>query len=192
MESLRCFVAVPLSDELKARVTDFQQRLSSRLSTYALKWTKRQQLHLTLVFLGNVDADRIDPVKAALTIACTACPPLELKLACAGCFPSIQRPGVVWVGVGGAASSLCALAQSARMAMEPFCERPEKKPFNAHLTIARVKAAPAREVARIGASIQSMKMEPLGEWRADEVQLIRSELFREGPRYSVLQAIKLQ
>lgn len=191
MESYRCFVALPLPSELKERVAEFQQRLSSRLSTNALKWTKRDQWHLTLVFLGNVDVDRIDAVKASLSSACAPHASMNLRLETAGCFPNFKRPNVIWIGVGGDVGPLGALANSTRGALEPFCERPEKKPFNAHLTLARTREAPMRELARIGASIQSLKMEPLGAWRADHVELIRSELLPEGPRYTLLQTVPL-
>ena len=191
MESYRLFVAVPLSPELRERVAAFQQRLVSRLSTNALKWTRKEQLHLTLAFLGNVEAVRVDEVKAALAKACEGFLPLDLSLESAGCFPNFKRPSVIWIGVGGAVSHLCTFGDSLRRELGPFCERPEKRPFNAHLTIARTREAPMKELARIGASIQSLQMEPLGAWRVGEIHLVRSELLREGPRYTVLQSVRL-
>ncbi|HYF47767.1 MAG TPA: RNA 2',3'-cyclic phosphodiesterase [Planctomycetota bacterium] len=190
MECWRCFVSMPLPPDLQQRVGDLQQRLVSRLSSNAIKWTRREQIHLTLAFLGDVEVSKIEAAKADLA-GCCGCGPMDLSLESVGCFPNFKRPSVIWIGVEGQVAALSALAASIRTKLASYCERPEKKPFNAHLTIARTKEAPFRELARIGASIQSMQMEPLGSWRADEVHLVRSELLREGARHTVLSTVKL-
>jgi 2'-5' RNA ligase len=192
MDLLRLFVALPLPDDLRSAVIALQTRLSSRLSSNALKWVKKDQLHLTLAFLGNVEAERDDALKASLAQACSAHAAMNLSLEGAGCFPHARRPNVLWVGLSGETGALSSLAASVRSATESFSERPDKKAFNPHLTIARLKEAPPRELARVGASMQTLQLEPLGQWRADHVELMRSELLREGARHTVLQRVELK
>ena len=190
-EPVRAFVAVKLPPELLADVQKLQQRLESRLKTTAVRWTKAEQLHLTLWFLGNVPAERLQDLEAALQQACAGTPPLTLRLEGLGCFPTFKRPNVVWLGVTGDVDALKALAQRVSQETKKFGEHDEKRAFKAHLTIARLRDAPFRELERVGGVIEGTQIEPLGQWTATQVELIRSQLSPKGATYTPLAAAKL-
>jgi 2'-5' RNA ligase len=76
-EDIRAFVAVRLSPELLSAVQRLQERLERELKCKAIRWTKAEQLHLTLWFLGNVPAERVAALQAALQNGCAGCKPMK-------------------------------------------------------------------------------------------------------------------
>src|SRR5580765_3033768 len=80
-EALRAFVAVPVPDELLAPVQRVQQRLQSGLPKGAVRWIPPEQVHLTLMFLGNVARAHLAELKAALETVCRHSPALALRAA---------------------------------------------------------------------------------------------------------------
>jgi RNA 2',3'-cyclic 3'-phosphodiesterase len=188
-EQWRCFVALDLSRELRASVTELQHRLRSRLSTDAVKFVRSDQLHLTLKFLGNVRSSDAGALTAALENVCASAPKMNLLLDSVGCFPDFNRPSVIWVGIHGEVEKLTALAASIGDATAAFGDHDEKRAFRPHLTIARVKNF--KEGRRIGESLKNIKAAPLGEWTAARVELIRSQLSPKGATYTTLAGIPL-
>lgn len=188
-EQWRCFIALDLSRELRAAVSDLQHRLRSRLSTDAIRFVRSEQLHLTLKFLGNVGSGDAGALKQALESACRNAPKMKLQLDGVGCFPDFNRPSVIWVGIHGDVEKLTALAKTIGDATAAFGDHDEKRVFRPHLTIARVKNA--KEGRRIGESLKSIKTAPLGEWSAARVELIRSQLSPKGAAYTTLVGVPL-
>ena len=103
----------------------------------APRWTAPDRWHLTLLFLGQVPADRLPALTDRVAPAVAATPPLTLRLAGGGRFGSHRRPAVCWAGVDGDVAELTALAgrlaDAARGAGLPV----EDRPFRAHLTLGR-------------------------------------------------------
>ncbi len=89
-------------------------------------------LHLTLVFLGNVAAGREPCVEAAA--ASVRGEPFTLSLDRVGWFP---RPRVWWLGADIAPAPLVDLVEQLQQALRPCGFEPEGRPFRAHVTLAR-------------------------------------------------------
>src|SRR5262249_44536247 len=70
--TLRAFVAVPLPAELRAKLGALQADLQAGLPAGAVRWTRADQIHLTLKFLGNVAAESLRDLESALQSACQA------------------------------------------------------------------------------------------------------------------------
>ncbi|WP_280659308.1 RNA 2',3'-cyclic phosphodiesterase [Geodermatophilus sp. DF01_2] len=103
----------------------------------APRWTPPARWHLTLLFLGSVPADRMDPLVAAAGPAVAATPPLTLRLAGGGRFRARRRPQVFWVGVTGDGDALGALAGRLGAVARGLGLPVETRPFRAHLTLGR-------------------------------------------------------
>src|SRR5580765_313993 len=58
-ERYRLFIAIALAEPVKDAILDVQEELRGRLRAKSIRWTSRDQLHLTLRFLGGVDVPRI-------------------------------------------------------------------------------------------------------------------------------------
>jgi 2'-5' RNA ligase len=175
---MRLFVGVDLPGEVKDALSAVVERL--RPEAPAAKWVPRDNLHLTMSFLGEVDPSRVPGILEALAdAAANEVGPIDTVLEGAGAFPSARRARVVWVGLGDPRGSLGALAGAVASALEPLGFPKEKRPWAPHLTIARFRQ-PAAATSMAGVII-----EPL-TFKIPEITLFRSRLARPAPRYEIV------
>jgi RNA 2',3'-cyclic 3'-phosphodiesterase len=102
-----------------------------------LRWLPAEQLHLTLSFIGDVEAAAEDRLHEALGEV--RVPPFVLPLSGVGVFNVRGRPSVVWAGVGKGHPHLFALHQRIQDAVLHAGLEPDLKPFHPHITIGRAK-----------------------------------------------------
>lgn len=183
---LRLFIALPIPDPVKDEIERVQDELRAVLPPKSVRWTKREQFHLTLRFLGQVSSQRVPALTGAVRVACSEFAALKLRAERIGCFPSLRFPRVVWVWVHDDAEQLVRLQRNIELAVGDFAEREDDKAFTGHVTIARinsVKRAQAEGLAKLAHALVERRF---GEWTADEVRLMRSELLQSGSVHTVL------
>jgi 2'-5' RNA ligase len=127
----RLFVGLELSSTFKAALFDLDPHLPG------LRWLPKEQLHLTLSFLGEVEAAAEDRLRQALGEV--RVPPFFLPLRGVGVFDSGSRPSVVWVGVGKGHPHLFALHRRIQDAILRVGLEPDLRPFHPHVTVGRAK-----------------------------------------------------
>src|SRR6266404_8646338 len=137
---IRLFVAVNLSAALKRKLAQVQQEIASRVGKGAVRWTRAEQLHITLKFLGYVPETNVRQVQANLLSASRGSARLRLGAQGLGCFPGAKSPRVIWVGINGEVAPLLRLQKQIEAATVDWAE-PEKREFTPHLTLGRVKDA---------------------------------------------------
>lgn len=191
-EHLRMFVALKTSNQLLDRLAEIQRQLQARLPAGAVRWTRREQLHLTLKFLGDVPAERVEALAAAVREAGAGVPPLRLGLAGAGCFPSARSPRVLWIGVNGDLPQLMDLQQRVEIATTSFGDHREEREFHPHLTFGRVAARDFQAARAVGEAIGQLDLGSLGEWTADRLYLVQSQLAPSGPTYTDVASVQLR
>src|SRR5690242_19072251 len=98
-EHLRPFIALSVPEAVKDEVERSRTELRRSLASSGIRWTTREQLHLTLRFLGNVEAHRVEALTEALRTASAIFASLQMRAAGLGFFPDARAPRVVWVGV---------------------------------------------------------------------------------------------
>ena len=147
-------------------------------------WVARDNLHVTLKFLGHVEPDRLDRAMAALHAATATVGAFELAVVGLGAFPSPNRPRVVWAGLGAGADAARALAAriDEGLSREGFAK--EEREFAGHVTLGRVREP--RPDPDLAAAIAAAGGRPFGRLNAERVSLMRSELSPRGARYSVI------
>jgi 2'-5' RNA ligase len=188
---LRLFVAISLPDSVKDEIEKAQRQLRDGLRGNFVRWTRREQFHLTLRFLGNVAESRIVELSAALRKACLNYPVQRMRAEQIGFFPDTRFPRVLWVGVQGEGDALSRLQSSVEAAVGEFTdERPEKR-FAGHVTLGRIQRIKRPEAEALAKLASGMSQRFFGEWMADKVELIRSELISSGSRYTALTEIPL-
>lgn len=133
----RLFVAIDLPEEVKRGVADISGGLPGA------RWVPGNQLHLTLRFIGEVDAALIQEIKAAL--AGVKAGPFPLALRGIGHFPPGRHPRVLWVGLEGS-GPLLELQQEVELALIGAGIPPEERSFSPHITLARLRETPADKV----------------------------------------------
>lgn len=135
----RLFVAIDLPDPVKDDLTELCYGLRG------VRWVKRDQLHLTLRFIGDVEDDLVDTLSDAL--AQVRAVPFTFQLQGVGQFPSRGAPRIIWAGVK-APPDLQRLQRQIESLLQPLGIEPEDRPFSPHITLARLKEAPAPESLR--------------------------------------------
>jgi len=192
MEQVRCFIAIELPEEIKAGLTRLQAQLKSS-DQPGVKWVDPYGIHLTLKFLGNVDADRVSQITRAMEEAAQGISPFHLEIKGLGVFPNLRRVRVAWVGISGEVDKLLQLQQRIESNLAELGFAPEPRAFTPHLTLARVRdQASLDERQRLGQLISSTKFETAYSFPVEAISLMRSQLTREGAIYSQISSIELK
>lgn len=190
-EYYRLFIAIQLPEHLKTGIEKAQSELRRAVSEGCARWTTRQQFHLTLKFLGDVEAPRVGALAEAVRNACLGFPPLQLRARQVGFFLDRHFPRVAWVGVGDQPGQLPRLQAAVDAASRDFTAEAPEKNFTGHITLARVKGIRRHESEALAKAASGMAERFFGEWTADLVEIMRSELLPAGARHSSVAAIRL-
>lgn len=185
-ERWRCFVAVDLDEPARAAVARYLGDLRATLP--GVGWTRAENLHLTLAFLGDVPRGQIPSLTDRLAALVGAVAGFTARAVGVGAFPSLARPQVLWVGI--AAPELAALADVVQGACERKGFPRERRPFRPHVTLGRVRARNAREGADLALLARDGDRD-FGVAPITRVVLYRSELGRGGARHVPLASFPL-
>jgi RNA 2',3'-cyclic 3'-phosphodiesterase len=191
MEQVRSFIAIELPEEVKASLTRLQSRLKFA-GRSDVKWVSPNSIHLTLQFLGDVPADKIESIVRAMEEGAKGTAPFKLEIKGLGAFPNLRRVQVVWVGVEGDLETLLLLQKRIETGLVPLGFTPEKRAFSPHLTLARVRetaSLPERE--QLGKLISGMEFESSGTIEVTSLSLMRSQLTPSGAIYTQIGSVKL-
>lgn len=137
-ETIRAFVAVELSEQVKntlARLVDHLNAAGIR----GVRPVRPDGIHLTLKFLGNIQKVQVESIVSALACVLEEELPFSVQLGSVGVFPNRSRPRVLWVGVDGKLEALRTLQGRVDCALASVGFAREKREFNPHLTIARIR-----------------------------------------------------
>jgi 2'-5' RNA ligase len=191
VEQLRLFIAISVPEEIKARLAALQREWRERLGRSSVSWTRPENLHLTLRFLGDVSSNRLDDLTGALAAAIAPQAPLLLAVTGLGFFPNTRRPRVLWAGIRDEAGELPELARRIATATDSFSRQPAEERFAGHLTLARIRRSGGDGSTTLDQYIQETAARAVGSWRAESVELVRSELHPVGSRYTTLARLPL-
>lgn len=133
----RLFVALELPEDLREQLAAFRRGLPGA------RWVAQEQFHLTLAFLGEVEG----PVFAAVRegLHGVRADPFELQLAGTGRFPARGPAKVLWAGVRES-TEVSALASEVQRCLSRRGLPLDSRRYSPHVTLARLKGTPAREV----------------------------------------------
>jgi 2'-5' RNA ligase len=180
-DQIRSFVSIDLDQE--QILSKVESVISSLLSLGGdLKPVERENIHLTLKFLGDVSTTKLDKIKSAL--AQVTFPPFSLEIKGAGAFPNLKRMNVIWVGVGEGWSQVELIFEQTEKLLHQLGFSRETRPFSPHITVARVKTGRKRD--EIAAFLGHLTDESFGTFSVEGVRLKQSVLSPSGPKYSTL------
>lgn len=186
MANLRLFVAIELSPEVESAL-DGAIRVLRRDLVGPFAWTAPESAHLTLKFLGDVDAGRVDELSDALDAAMAPLARFELRLSGTGTFPAEGRPSVVWAGLGGDTEALEGLRVTVESAAAGLGFEAETRAFQPHLTLGRVNGGlPDKTMRSLRDRLSSLRWPKAAAFEVEGVSMVRSELRKGGPRYTTL------
>lgn len=182
-ESWRLFIAIELPASVRTQLKAHIDRLKQALPDARASWTREENLHLTLKFLGDSHVSRVAALSQATARAANNVSRFEIAIGGCGAFPTRGQPRVIWIGIDDPSGQL----NNYHQALEDECANVgfvrEPRPFHPHLTIARLRQPNgARRLAELHHEIGFDSVPVM----VRDVCLIRSELRSEGSRYTVI------
>ncbi len=181
MERIRCFIAVDVDDpSLLSKLCDVQDAINKLGCN--VKLVEKENIHVTLRFLGEIPQSLVDEVAKAL--GKLSGKPFDMRLKGLGAFPSPGRPRVVWVGVADGSQQLIDLYRQVEFSLRPLGFRPEREAFTPHITLARFKSP--RALNSLTKLLAEMADADFGLQHVESVKLKRSILTPKGSIYSDL------
>ena len=184
MPRTRTFIAIDTGDAIRKQAVALQKQLSRTIPD-GVNWTEPTGMHVTLLFLGEVDDREVVQVCRAVSAVARREPAFPLAVSGLGVFPNPRRPKVVWGGVTDGADDLKRLHAALEAAMLDLgCYRKEDRAYTPHLTLGRV----TDDAAALALAAEVPKLADWGGGRATvgEVKVYSSELRRAGPEYAVI------
>jgi 2'-5' RNA ligase len=204
VDTYRTFIAIELPRALRAKLIEHIAQLRRELPDTRASWSREDNLHLTLKFLGNVPGSEIPKLSAAIARAVSGMKPFELTVASCGVFPPRGRPNVLWIGVeDGSAGILPAgrghLARTSlsetiltpsplalfHQRIEDECANVgfarEPRSFHPHLTIARLRKT--GDERRLAEGHKNFAFPP-ETFSVSEVVVFKSDLLPQGSRHT--------
>jgi len=179
----RIFCAVALPEPTRELVLHHIKRLQSTVPDARASWSRDENLHLTIKFLGEIPERFVADLCSAAARAVAGLAPFSLRLERAGAFPVRGQPRVLWLGLSDSLGQLHEL--HARLENEAVLAgfAKDDRPFQPHLTIARLREP--QTVRTLAAVHRQLDFEP-AEFAVSELLVIRSELGSSGSKYSVV------
>jgi 2'-5' RNA ligase len=183
----RLFTAIELDPGVRETIVGRQTELARALDSAntGLRLVRPAQLHLTLVFLGEVEEARVPAIvrtmSADLPIA-----PFEIEFASCGVFPPRGPARVLWLGIDRGARQVTALFDAVSERLQQVGVPRETRPFSPHLTLGRWRDR--------GARIRSAALPDVGlvaRQRVESVTLFHSRLLPQGPEHTPLAHARL-
>jgi len=182
-ETLRVFCAVELPDEVKAAASAHVARLRRDFPDARASWVRAEGLHVTLKFVGEVEAARAGDLSGAAAAAAEGFEPFGLTVEEAGTFPPRGAARVLWLGLRDESGGLARLQRRLEAECEAAGFPAEPRAFKPHLTVARLRRPQgAHELS------EAHRRAPFGPHRftVSELLVLRSELGPGGSRYTPL------
>jgi len=186
-EKIRAFIAISLPESVLRAMGEAQETL--RTLGRGIRWVRKEGIHLTLKFLGDVEADRVDSIHMAMERAAKGMSPFVLSGDGLGVFPDLRRPRVIWIGLSGDRQVLLALQTDLESQLKGLGFPKEKRPFKGHLTLGRVKG-------RLNGGELRRALEALGSFQTEaftvqSLALFQSTLRPQGAIYTKLAQVSL-
>ncbi len=175
MQTIRSFIAVETPESVRSEITKMITTFAK--DDFSVKWVKHENLHITLLFLGDVYTDFVQQGVDTLSGIALTQKSFELSLKNIGAFPSQHSPRVIWIGVDVGKEELISLQEKIETAFTTIGYKPEKRKFHPHLTIGR-----ARERMRYAEKVLNSQYESKS-FLIKSLVFFKSTLSPQGPIY---------
>jgi RNA 2',3'-cyclic 3'-phosphodiesterase len=183
----RVFIAIKINPGKD--LADFIASLKSDMTDERISWTEKENIHITLAFLGDTEELMIAKVKDMLKSTCPTEQSFSILLRGAGVFKGFSDPRVLWAGIENS-DKLVSLQGAIRGGLRKSGISVEERQFTPHLTLGRIRSIMNKEKLRSIIESYSGK-----EWQTvsvNEVTLYESILMQTGAVYRPIEIYKLR
>ena len=136
---MRTFLGIGLPDGVRDAVASATARLRGLQAP--VSWTAPGNLHITLIFLGEIDPGQVPVIENAARAVASGSGPFSLTAEGVGAFPGTRYPRILWVGILEPLELVRQLQQNIQDALSGAGFPPEDRPFHPHITVGRVRGA---------------------------------------------------
>ena len=182
MPRTRTFIGVEIGDEIRASAVALQEALAK--TGAEVKWVEPENLHISLLFLGEVDDRELHSVCRIVKAAATAEAPFPLRVLGVGAFPTPRRPKILWAGITEGAEPLKRLYDALEGPLADLGYRKEERGYTPHLTLGRVKAE--ADGFTLAKELPKHFAWDGGRTVVEEILVFSSVLEKAGPVYTIL------
>ncbi len=178
---LRTFISVTLPKG----IVSLSNMLKTTIKTTKdnVNWVNPGNIHLTLKFLGQTPYEATDEINKVLKEAVVSHSVMELEIKGTGCFPKIESPRLLWLGVERNIGQLQNFVADLNIKLEKLGLPIDEKEYTPHITLARIKYPP-KDTPDI-TNFMNTSYEPI-KFNINRIRFMSSELFSNGPIYSIL------
>lgn len=178
---MRTFIAIELPEEIRRAIAALQDDL--RHARAEVGWTKPENIHLTLKFLGEIEEHSVSQVAQACVETAQAFSSFTLSINGAGAFPNARQPRVLWVGLGDGVEEARRVQARLDERLAAIGFEREARAFHPHLTIGRIKSLKGTQALLARAEAYHL---PALSFAARELVFMHSQLHPAGARYTPL------
>jgi 2'-5' RNA ligase len=183
---VRLFVAIDLDDQARQAIGRLQQRVAKAVEPRRpLRWVEPAQMHLTLVFLGEVPEDVAGRLISAMAPRIET-PTFDAVVQRLGVFPESGGPRVLWVGISSGVDDVISVQQEVAARCARVGTELEGRPFHPHLTLGRWRTNERTRRADAIGAMAADPLDPIARLTVDHVTLYRSVLSSAGSTYTAL------
>lgn len=186
---MRTFIAVELAKDILEKIDDFIFKTYREIDKNKISWVKKENLHITLKFLGEINENQIEVVKFVLKDVSKNFKEFTIFLEGLGFFPNLKFPKVIWIGIKKHEDKLKLLASLIEESLSKHGFLKEKKEFIPHLTIARIKQI--KKINEIISYAEKYKSQTFGISEIKSITFFQSILKPEGPQYRIIEKLFL-
>ncbi|MCX8015359.1 MAG: RNA 2',3'-cyclic phosphodiesterase [candidate division WOR-3 bacterium] len=182
-QKIRAFIAVEIPEKVRAEIAQLIDRFAK--NEPSVKWVKEDNLHITLLFLGEIDNDFLEKSINQLNGVARIKKGFRMSLKNFGAFPSQRSPRVLWIGIEQGAQELIDLQTAVESAFTTIGYKPEERKFHPHLTIGRVRDRIINAEPIFSTTYQS------DVFNVKSIVLFKSTLTPQGPIYDKIREFPL-
>lgn len=189
---VRVFFAITIPEAVKKNLIQIQDLMRTDFKRMPVKWVERENLHISLKFLGDVDKNIVIELVSTLEQEVNGFQDFNLSLISLGAFPSASNARVLWAGCN-TVYPLKLLHQRIEDVCSHFNFKRETQLFSPHITLGRIKSYSVQNsLFNIGSLLSNYSKVINGHWTVNQFQLIKSDLQPDGPKYSSLHTFDFQ
>ncbi|HOU19021.1 MAG TPA: RNA 2',3'-cyclic phosphodiesterase [Flexilinea sp.] len=189
--TLRLFIAIELPEMIRKPLSD-SLKDSVIIKKKKARLTSKENLHITLKFLGDVQQDKRGDLQTAIANSIGGIGPFELKIHSGGVFPTIKKPRILWAGFD-ISKELSVLVNNLENEFEKIGYSKDLKPFQPHITLARIPDYVSTMIpVEKDEIIKNLEKIDLPPFTVDKISLMKSILLPGKPEYQVISTQNLK
>ena len=188
---MRAFIAIVLPSGIKGAVSKIQGELKTTLPK--ISWTKPDNLHITLKFLGEISPQQLSNIKQVITEVAKTNTWFQIKFKTIGVFPNIKQARIIWIGTNQVPLRMKKIVEQLELKCMKLGIPKEKRLFYNHITVGRIKNN--TNTTDLEKELNKVRRDLINkdfEFDVGRIILFKSTLASTGPTYTVLDETSLK